>query len=598
MTLASVVVVHIPEVDQADDWVSNFWGLDVQRGPLRINIKGWQAMGFILRPLGLFVLGGFLFVSQIVLQEHVYSGNWLQDELTENEKEHMHCYFMEQVDRETAVKDKEKLMKGQAVPEFLTITNLNNVSYHMHHRNCLTNRACKLDLAGINYTKVHTTDVFEWITALWGDHIRRAPPSQCHLANQIQPVPAFNVPMEDFAALEMKTDEPKHLRFAPAYLGADGWWWNFTMYFSTEMQTACHYECVAWGDSTAVEKLLEIGMVLGGGYAILLFANEVGNTLGNSLVDRDMKPARLAEVVIKDFRVLYHAIPGAIRALWNGSSRSENFFGNFIFVTAQATVWMLVKAWCGVYVILTYRSLVVRYSESLADRGLIRCLIYVSLFNVALRTVFCFTKDMWNSGEDNGFHKMERSEDGHRGKKEKHLKSFDLYKWMKLSATEVLEFLFDYIYNLGKEELESDEDIKVKMIFHATEDQWEIPVGAEGTIRKTAGYGATFEGSKVFVHFHKGIRRVDERSRRDSEKGDPKGSGKGSSPRRDQDQKIYKPPVKIPVDPTYLTEKNEKTDDAQEYLMKFLGLEKQPPASGVGYEALPMQPAEDMESQK
>ncbi|CAE7362445.1 unnamed protein product [Symbiodinium necroappetens] len=220
---------------------------------------------------------------------------------------------------------------------------------------------------------------------------------------------------------------------------------------------------------------------------------------------------------------------------------------------------------------IRYRSLVVRYSESLADRGLIRCLIYVSLFNVALRTVFCFTKDMWNSGEDNGFHKMERSEDGHRGKKEKHLKSFDLYKWMKLSATEVLEFLFDYIYNLGKEELESDEDIKVKMIFHATEDQWEIPVGAEGIIRKTAGYGATFEGSKVFVHFLKGIRRVDERSRRDSEKGDPKGSGKGSSPRRDQDQKSYKLPVngvKIPVDPTYLTEKNEKTDDAQEWLWR------------------------------
>eukprot|EP00439_Symbiodinium_sp_Y106_P063882 s363_g9.t4 len=491
MTLASVVVVHIPEVDHADDWVSNFWGLDVQRGPVRINIKGWQAMGFILRPLGLFVLGGFLFVSQIVLQEHVYSGNWLQDELTENEKEHMHCYFMEQVDRETAVKDTEKLMKGEAVPEFLTITSLDN--------------------------------------ALWGDHIRRAPPSQCHLATEIQPVPAFNVPTEDFAALDMKKDEPKHLRFAPAYLGADGWWWNFTMYFSTEMQTACHYECVAWGDSTAVEKLLEIGMVLGGGFAILLFANEV---------------------VIKDFRVLYYAIPGAIRALWNGSGRSENFFLNFIWVTVQATTWMLVKAYCGVYVILTYRSLVVRYSESLADRGLIRCLIYVSLFNVALRTIFCFTKDMWNLGEDNGFHKMESSEDGHRGKKEKHLKSFDLYKWMKLSAREVLEFLFDYIYNLGKEELESDEDptqlrgnlgnfsislmdIKVKMIFHATEDQWEIPVGAEGTIRKTPGYGATFEGSKVFVHFHKGIRRVDaerpdrstERSRRDSEKVDPKGSG-------------------------------------------------------------------------
>ena len=28
-------------------------------------------------------------------------------------KEHMHCYFMEQVDRETAVKDTEKLMKGR-----------------------------------------------------------------------------------------------------------------------------------------------------------------------------------------------------------------------------------------------------------------------------------------------------------------------------------------------------------------------------------------------------------------------------------------------------------------------------------------------------
>jgi len=317
-----------------------------------------------------------------------------------------------------------------------------------------------------------------------------------------------------------------------------------------------------------------------------------------------MKPARLAEVVIKDFRVLYYAIPGAIRALWNGSGRSENFFLNFIWVTVQATTWMLVKAYCGVYVILTYRSLVVRYSESLADRGLIRCLIYVSLFNVALRTIFCFTKDMWNLGEDNGFHKMESSEDGHRGKKEKHLKSFDLYKWMKLSAREVLEFLFDYIYNLGKEELESDEDIKVKMIFHATEDQWEIPVGAEGTIRKTPGYGATFEGSKVFVHFHKGIRRVDaerpdrstERSRRDSEKVDPKGSGKGSSPRRDQGPRTYNPPVKIPVDPTYLTEKNEKTDDAQEHLMKFLGLDK--PASGDGYEALSMQPADDMESQK
>ena len=33
----------------------------------------------------------------------------------------------------------------------------------------------------------------------------------------------------------------------------------------------------------------------------------------------------------------------------------------------------------------------------------------VSLFNVTLRTIFCFTRDMWHTGEDNGFHKMDKS---------------------------------------------------------------------------------------------------------------------------------------------------------------------------------------------
>ena len=42
---------------------------------------------------------------------------------------------------------------------------------------------------------MQTTDLLGWITALWGFRIRRAPPSKCYLADQIQPVPR---PQMDF----------------------------------------------------------------------------------------------------------------------------------------------------------------------------------------------------------------------------------------------------------------------------------------------------------------------------------------------------------------------------------------------------------------
>lgn len=206
-----------------------------------------------------------------------------------------------------------------------------------------------------------------------------------------------------------------------------------------------------------------------------------------------------------------------------------------------------------------YRPLVVKYSESLADRGLVRCIFYVGLFNTFLRSMFCFTKEMWSCGEDSGFHMHEsgKEKDGVRRF------SFDLCNWMRLDLEKMVDLLFDYTYNLGEAELASDQDIEVKTRFETTEDQYDIAAGASGTIVKRKNYGAVYEGSKVFVHFYGDGIKINNLSR--------SGANLNESPRI-TDGKGKEWMHKIPIEKNSLAQAGADKDQWQVELKRFLRL--------------------------
>jgi len=238
-------------------------------------------------------------------------------------------------------------------------------------------------------------------------------------------------------------------------------------------------------------------MVVGGGMAIVAVSDIIGGKLGNKLIDRDTSVEELAKVIPGDVRISLSAL--RCGSLWPWLRPADAKQRVYFAGCWWALSLLLLKVMAATAVMrFFYRPLVVKYSESLADRGLVRCIFYVGLFNTFLRSMFCFTKEMWSSGEDSGFHMHEsgKEKDGVRRF------SFDLYNWMRLDLEKMVDLLFDYTYNLGDAELASDQDIEVKTRFETTEDQYDIAAGASGTIVKRKNYGAVYEGSKVFVHFY------------------------------------------------------------------------------------------------
>jgi len=535
--------------EEDNDWVNHFWSTEsipLRVTTVRLNIKSWQATGFILKPLGLYVLGTFLFVTQIVLSEgiKIKSGTaWL--ELNAAEKDSKKCFFIEQVDWQTA----QASGLHESGSHFVHIRNISWV----WTPKCGSSRSCNLNEARINFTTAHSVGILPYLHAIWGQYIRRTPPSQCYGAEWIRPWPAFNVPKKDFSLPDVDLTKPDYADFtyAPAYLGGEGPFWNRSYYFTNTVRTACHYECSEWAEETAVTKLLELGMVMGGGMAIVAVSNTIGGYLGNKLVDRDTKVEELAKVILGDVRVSFLALPRLLP--WRRPKADQRTQRIYFRSCWWAIIGLFMKLAVGTWIAARlYRPMIVKYSESMADRGLVRCIVYVGLFNTALRSTFCFTKEMWNEGEDSGFHLHKP----HEGNKCMHAgvvrKSYDLYNWMRLSASEIIELLFDYTYNLGPTELGSDDLIEVKMRFDTTEDQYHIAAGAQGQIRKTKGFGAVYEGSKVFVHFNgDGIKS--------NNMATPLGAG----------------PYRIPVELTFLAEVaagDHDKDDWQSELKDFLGI--------------------------
>ncbi|CAJ1348023.1 unnamed protein product, partial [Effrenium voratum] len=554
------------------DWVGDFWQIENLRLPLckvvfGLNIKSWQASGFILKPLGLYVLGGFLFVTQILLEESIHSGMQLL-EMDQDEVEHKFCFFVEQIDYQTAARARSFPKEKQGSyfsnsSDLQVLERLSKLSSLESLVACNVSRRCKLEHQQIpNITERHNKDFLDYIHAVWGSWVRRSPPSDCYGASDIWPVPAFNIPKKNFQLAEVKQKEPPNFRYAAAYVGADNWLpWDHKMLFTDSVKTACHYVCVQWAEETTVTKLLELGMVVGGGMAIVMGADIIGGYLGNRLIDRDTKPNDLAAVILFDTRVLWHALPGMWACIcsccyrWRFKGPNEDDDKKrrkYSWLAFVSVVSLGLKFLGAVYLVgWQYRTLVVQYSESMADRGLLRCLLYLGLFNTVLRSMFCFTKIMWTEGEDAGFHEKKR-----KGSiKVTKVKSFDMYTWLKLPAKQVLTYLFDYTYNLGTEELESDEDLKVEMLSSTVEDCYTIEVGARGVIKKIPNYGATYEGSKVFVTFTSGV----------------KVSG---------NELAVEGKKKIPIEPSLLAQCPEGTEDDQEFLRAFLNLQDQDPGEG------------------
>lgn len=552
VTLASAAVGS----DEKTDWVRKFWArekISLVFTEVSLNIKSWQATGFILKPLGLYVLGSFLFVTQIVLKEGINSGSgWLN--LQSLEKENKRCFFIEQVDWQTALAAPKVLHLSEEGTDFSIMDNFT----WAWSPTCKWSRRCKLNATGIDFYEKNTTNIVSYIHALYGQYVRRTPPSQCYGAEWILPLPAYNVPKQDFGLDEVNRSHPqfRNFTFAPAYLGGEGPPWNHAMFFTDSIRTACHYECTAWAEESAVNKLLELGMVMGGGMAIIAVSNSIGGYLGNPLVDRDTKTTELAKVILGDIRVLFVAFPKLF--CWPPKAEHQKYFG----YAWLAVIKLISKLIVGLLIILRlYRPMVVKYSESMADRGLVRCIVYVSLFNTALRSMYCFTKEMWNTGEDSGFHLfVQKGLNNEKGGSFTN-KSYDLYNWMRLPVEQVIDLLFDYTYNLGPDELGNDNNVYVKMRFETQEDSWKIAKGAEGWIIKHRGFGALYEGSKVFVHFKSGVTKekrtseVDD-SRRDTELMQRNKTWNGH---------------KIPVEPSLLAEAGSEKDDRQVELKEFLG---------------------------
>eukprot|EP00439_Symbiodinium_sp_Y106_P073385 s1773_g13.t2 len=529
--ILTVASTFVHDNDNPDS-IQRFWQFQYSI----LDIKSWQPRGFILQPLGLYFLGGFLFVTQVLLEEQILPG----EEVLKSESEEKRCFFLEQVDWQVAA----------TIPHVHRGTVPNATSLRapwVPTHTCGLSRECKLKEAKIEYEVRRTSTWMQYWSALWGQWIRRVPPSTCFMANETLPALALNLPMKDFSPAEVK-NSTKNLRFAPAYMGADGPPWNRSQFFAKDYWTACNYECYEWGEGSAVENLLECGMVIGGGLTIVLVANAVGNYVGNSFVTHDTKPEELINVLLRDVRVLFRARKRLFESLCcqkMGNHATGKAFRHFTKLAWQGVIINIVKLilyfYCGTKI---YRHVAVRYTGSLSDRGLLRCILYLSIFNSGLRSIFCFTRKCWREGEDDGFYPLtgmkasnstgargclrgcempgdssapelrrmqtvqlaEGEDEGSSGS----MVSYDLYEWMKAPGYKVAPLLFGYIRRIGKEELaDPDREVRIKVMrtIRLEGKDWGLCVekNKEGIIKKPEGHGAQWRGTSILVEFEEGV---------------------------------------------------------------------------------------------
>eukprot|EP00435_Cladocopium_sp_Y103_P035926 s1055_g9.t1 len=264
-----VVTVMSAAVGSEDDndWVKKFWSMKVP-----VNVKSWQATGFILKPLGLYVLGTFLFVTQIVLKEGIKSGSeWL--ELSSTDKQSKKCFFTEQVDWQTAQYSTSLYQNDSNFTS--DFTHLQNMSWAWGSR---CGREAPLSCHSMVAEKGQTSRVSGVVRSEKG-YLNEA---------KIQYL------KEDYTHSQSLTIRTllhalwdlwrKYVRLIPdcrAYLGGEGSLWNRSYYFSERVRTACHYECAEWAEETAVTKLLQLSMVVGGGMAIVAVSDIIGGKLGS-----------------------------------------------------------------------------------------------------------------------------------------------------------------------------------------------------------------------------------------------------------------------------------------------------------------------------
>lgn len=507
---ALTLIGAVTQIKVASDFWKTEWGF--------LNIKQFQARGFILMPLGLYILGAFLFVTQIVVDEKVLEGSKLSagdgDMLDGGNAK---CFFIEQVDQMTGIG--AGTVKGAWTPK---------MGYFSAIKECggISNLTCRLEKRGIETFMVESRNLMENFAAMYGKWVRRTPPSLCYHAREMLPTGMLNVPMSDFDPKDVKGKthiKSDQLEYAPAYQGGSGFFFRED-YFATNILTPCHYACSKWSDQTPVGKLLELGMVVGGGLTLVLFADRIGYYCGNRFVTRDTKPEDLANILFGDVRMLSHAIPKILRGRLCGDIACAAWWG---------LAKIIIKGIIAMVVVVIYRPYVLQYSRTLADRGAMRCVLYVSLYNTLLRSIFVFTRKLWEDGEDPNF--RTNSNNG------LHLKSFDLYDWMQLPARDVYEYLSKYVYGLGPKELESNHEIEVRCIHDVFELDFIVTDQATGFVQKISNYGAIWEGTKVKVKWQIGaVFRSN-----DGVRGDP-----------------LKEELTISVDPRILIEERKKSDDA------------------------------------
>eukprot|EP00439_Symbiodinium_sp_Y106_P070953 s1773_g12.t1 len=397
--------------------------------------------------------------------------------------------------------------------------------------------------------------------------MRRIPPSQlssCYYAEDTIISFALNLPTDDFNVKSLlnvsstNSSRPEPFKFAPAYLGADGWPWNRRILFAKDYMTACLYVCYSWAEGSAVAKLLECGMVIGGGLTIVLIANAIGHQLGSLLITHSTQPNELVQAMLRDSRVLWYArramiqfsCPGGLKHLELENDpelkKLEDTFRMFTRLAWQALGWIFLKlALATVLVFKIHRPLAIRYTDSLADRALLRCLLYLSVFNLALRSVLCFTKkvestshaaqrgcsqlepsstressadfpQVWREGEDDSFYHPSpaalalpldapeacaSSSDSERTG----MVTYDLYEWISLSGDEVISLLFSYTKQIGTEDLlEPYQQIKVKpaRTVHLDGLRFGFCIGRNATGQILSDkHGALWAGAQVQVEF-------------------------------------------------------------------------------------------------
>ncbi|CAE7438983.1 unnamed protein product [Symbiodinium sp. CCMP2592] len=521
--------------NSTEDSVKDFW-----QGTWLVDRKSLQQRGFIIQPLGLYFLGGFLFITQVVLEEKIIPGTELVSQKSERghkrfgrrhvlgddiEPEHR-CFFLEQVDGKVAAD--------------LPDTHWGTPPYAKLRQFMFSGRSGQetLEQAQINHYTKSDRSVLSYLDALWGEHMRRIPPSQlssCYYAEDTIISFALNLPTDDFNVKSLlnvsstNSSRPENFKFAPAYLGADGWPWNRRILFAKDYMTACLYVCYSWADGSAVAKLLECGMVIGGGLTIVLIANAIGHQLGSLLITHSTQPNELVQAMLRDFRVLWYArramiqfsCPGGLKHLKLENDpelkKLEDTFRMFTRLAWQALGWIFLKlALATVLVFKIYRPLAIRYTDSLADRALLRCLLYLSVFNLALRSVLCFTKKVWSEGEDDSFYHQSpaalalpldapqaraSSSDSERTG----MVTYDLYEWISLSGDEVISLLFSYTKQIGTEDLlEPYQQIKVNpaRTVHLDGLRFGFCIGRNATGEILSDkHGALWAGAQVQVEF-------------------------------------------------------------------------------------------------